>query len=62
MSIVLQNFVQVSQGARVKPMQPLIPGGVSLMDDDGFVVQLSWMQIADQSSRRWSCSPCSPGW
>ncbi len=27
MSITLQNFVQVSQGARVKPLQPLIPGG-----------------------------------
>src|SRR5680860_106722 len=25
MSIVLQNFVQITQGARVKPIQPLIP-------------------------------------
>jgi len=46
MSIVLQNFAQVSQGARVKPMEALIPGGVRLMDDGGFAVQLSWMQIA----------------
>ncbi len=46
MSIVLQNFAQVSQGARVKPMPPLIPGGLQLMDVQGFAVQLSWMQIA----------------
>src|SRR5271167_1768800 len=46
MSITLQNFVQVSQGARVKPMQAMIPGGMQLMDRDGFAVQLSWMQIA----------------
>ena len=46
MSIVLQNFVQVSQGARVKPMEALIPGGLRLMEQDGFTVLLSWMQIA----------------
>jgi branched-chain amino acid transport system permease protein len=45
MSIVLQNFVQVSQGARVKPMAQMIPGGIG-MPFDGFTVQLSWMQIA----------------
>ena len=46
MSIVLQNFVQVSQGARVKPIPALLPGGVKLLEQDGFTVQLSWMQIA----------------
>ncbi len=46
MSIVLQNFAQVSQGARVKPIAPLIPGGIQVMHMDGFAVQLSWMQIA----------------
>ena len=46
MSIVLQNFAQVSQGARVKPIAPVIPGGVQLMNIEGFAVQLSWMQIA----------------
>ena len=46
MSITLQNFVQVSQGARVKPMDALIPGGFQLMERDGFTVLLSWMQIA----------------
>ena len=45
MSIVLQNFAQVSQGARVKPIAPLLPGGVELMNEGGFAVQLSWMQI-----------------
>jgi branched-chain amino acid transport system permease protein len=46
MSITLQNFVQVSQGARVKPMVPLIAGGVSLISGGSFTVELSWMQIA----------------
>ena len=45
MSIVLQNFVQITQGARVKPIQPLISGGFELMEHDGFVVNLSYMQI-----------------
>jgi branched-chain amino acid transport system permease protein len=45
MSILLQNFVQVSQGARIKPIAPLIPGGLSLMSEGGFTVGLSWMQI-----------------
>jgi branched-chain amino acid transport system permease protein len=47
MSILLQNFVQVSQGARVKPVQQLIHGSIPLMTGhNGFAVQLSWMQIA----------------
>ncbi len=46
MSIVLQNYVQVLQGARVKPMQPVIQGGFNLTESaDGFVVSLSYMQI-----------------
>ena len=45
MSIVLQNFVQVSQGARVKPLEPQLRGGIELMRDGPFVVQLSYMQI-----------------
>ena len=48
MSIVLQNFVQVAQGARVKPLQPIVSGGVRLMEGDGasrIVVQLSYMQM-----------------
>ncbi len=46
MSIVLQNFVQVEQGARIKPLPPIISGGYSLMESsDGFTVQLSNIQI-----------------
>ncbi len=45
MSIVLQNFVQIVQGARVKPLQPIIRGGYSLFEKGGFVVQLSNIQI-----------------
>jgi branched-chain amino acid transport system permease protein len=44
MSIVLQNFVQVSQGARVKPMPSMIQGGFGTTIGD-FTVQLSYMQI-----------------
>lgn len=46
MSVTLQNFVQVSQGARVKPIEPMIRGGIQLMDSGGFAVQLAWIQIA----------------
>ena len=49
MSIVLQNFVQISQGARVKPLPPQIQGGVTLIEevsDHGTIaVQLSYMQM-----------------
>src|SRR5690606_37578672 len=49
MSIVLQNFVQVTQGARVKPLPPQIQGGITLMEgstaNGAIVVQLSYMQI-----------------
>ena len=46
MSIFLQNYVQLLQGARVKPMQPVIQGGFTLMvRADGFIVSLSYMQI-----------------
>jgi branched-chain amino acid transport system permease protein len=45
MSIVLQNFVQVAQGARVKPLPPLIEGTHDVFENDGFTVQLSNIQI-----------------
>jgi branched-chain amino acid transport system permease protein len=45
MSIVLQNYVQVAQGARVKPIEPLVPGGIEVMRADTFVVQFSFMQM-----------------
>ncbi len=45
MSLALQNFVQIAQGARVKPLQPVITGSYSLMETDGFIVNLSNIQI-----------------
>ncbi len=45
MSIFLQNYVQITQGARVKPLPPLIQGGFTIMERDGFTVSLSYMQI-----------------
>jgi branched-chain amino acid transport system permease protein len=45
MSIVLQNFVQLEQGARVKPIPPLVTGGYAIWEHNGFVVQLSNIQI-----------------
>ena len=45
MSIVLQNFIQVAQGARVKPLQPVVTGGYELFEEGGFAVILSNIQI-----------------
>ena len=46
MSIFLQNYVQLVQGARVKPMPPMIQGGFIVMERaDGFVVSISYLQI-----------------
>jgi len=45
MSIVLQNYVQIVQGARVKPLPPLVTGGYTIVERDGFAVQLSNIQI-----------------
>jgi branched-chain amino acid transport system permease protein len=46
MSIFLQNYVQLLHGARNKPVQPFISGGVSITESPaGFVVQLSYVQM-----------------
>jgi branched-chain amino acid transport system permease protein len=45
MSIFLQNYVQLLQGARVKPMQPLFSGGIEIMRRGDFVVSASYLQI-----------------
>lgn len=46
MSIVLQNFVQITQGARVKPLPPQIQGSITLMSGSGGIdAQISYMQI-----------------
>jgi branched-chain amino acid transport system permease protein len=46
MSFVLTNYSQVAQGARVKPVPPIITGGYTLHEGaGGFAVQLSNIQI-----------------
>ncbi len=46
MSIALQNYVQLVQGARPRAVQPVIEGNLVLMTrDDGFTVVLSYLQI-----------------
>ena len=44
-SIVLQNYVQLAQGARVKVLPPLITGSVTLSSSDEFNVTISALQI-----------------
>ena len=45
MSIFLQNYIQLLQGARVKPLQPMISGGFEIMRRDDFIVSLSYLQL-----------------
>jgi branched-chain amino acid transport system permease protein len=45
MSILLQNYVQLLQGARVKTLPPLVHGGWTLMEHNGFAVQISYLQL-----------------
>ena len=45
MSIFLQNYVQLIQGARIKPLPPVIRGGFVIAESNGFTVQLSYVQI-----------------
>ena len=46
MSIVLENYVQIAQRARVKTLPPVITGGYRLTESHGFAVELSNVQIA----------------
>ncbi len=46
MSIALQNYVQLVQGARPRSIRPVIEGNIVLMTrSDGFTVVLSYLQI-----------------
>ncbi len=45
MSIFLHNYVQLLQGARIKPLQPVISGGFQFFTDGQFTVTLSYLQI-----------------
>ncbi|MDA0655964.1 MAG: branched-chain amino acid ABC transporter permease LivH [Proteobacteria bacterium] len=45
MSIALQNYVQLMQGARTKTLQPIIEGGFTFWKTSDFVVSLSFLQL-----------------
>ena len=45
MSILLMNFVQVAQGARNKPIPPVMRDTVQLFERNGFAVGISYKQI-----------------
>jgi branched-chain amino acid transport system permease protein len=46
-SILLQNYVRLAQGARVKPLPPLFEGNITLFErTDGFTVSMTYLQIA----------------
>lgn len=45
MSILLQNFVRIAQGARDVAMPSVVTGGVTIGDEASFHASLSYMQI-----------------
>ena len=45
MSIFLQNYVQLLQGARNKPVPPMIPGNLRIQIADGMMVQISYSRV-----------------
>ena len=53
MSIVLQNFVQLVQGARVKPLPPIVTGGYALIGDGRLRRSSSPTSRSSSSSPRW---------
>src|SRR3977135_859831 len=44
-SILLQNYVQLAQGARPKPGGEVVVGGFNLFAAAGFDVRITWLQI-----------------
>jgi branched-chain amino acid transport system permease protein len=46
MSIFLQNFIQITQGARVRPVRAGLEGGITLLERPDFSVHISHMQLA----------------
>ena len=45
MSIFLQNYVQLLQSARVRPLPPVVQGGFTVMESPDFTVIVSYLQI-----------------
>ena len=63
MSFVLTNFSQVAQGARVKPVPPIITGGYTLHEGRRGLRRVSFPTSRSSSSSPPSCCwRCSPGW
>lgn len=45
-SVLLQNYVRIAQGARVKPLPPMFDGGWTLMQSaEGFKVSITYLQM-----------------
>jgi branched-chain amino acid transport system permease protein len=44
-SIFLQNYVMVSQGARGKPLPPVLTGSITLAEGQGFTLSISTIQL-----------------
>jgi branched-chain amino acid transport system permease protein len=49
-SIVLQNYIQLAQGARVKALPPMVTGHLTLIESGGMTVTLSYVQILIMST------------
>ena len=45
MSIFLQNMVQLTQGARVKPIPPMLTGGIDIYETAEFTVRIAYSRI-----------------
>jgi len=45
MSILLQNYVLLLQGARGKPLHGVVTGAIPLFEEQGFTVQIGYMQV-----------------
>ncbi|WP_114394372.1 ABC transporter permease subunit [Oleisolibacter albus] len=45
MSILLQNYVMLTQGARPKPLQPVLVGGLTLWRGENFDLSISYIQL-----------------
>ncbi|ACI99227.1 ABC transporter permease subunit [Rhodospirillum centenum] len=44
MSIFLQNYVMLTQGARPKPLQPVLSGGITLWQGETFALGITYIQ------------------
>ncbi len=45
MSILLQNYVQLAQGARNKPLPPIIQGRIEIPIAEGFTIAFNYLQL-----------------